>query len=51
MFFMQYQMVYSSAKRVPLIELYYENDQCAKITAPLFDDQEKYVTEHVAKFR
>lgn len=51
-------MVYSTAERVSIIELYYENGRCANITAQLFNElnpdkhvNRKYVIELVAKFR
>jgi len=51
-------MVYSIEERVEIIELYFINNQCARVTATLFNDRHPdrhvhhgYILELVAKFR
>ncbi|CAG9768566.1 unnamed protein product [Ceutorhynchus assimilis] len=51
-------MVYSIAERVEIIELYFINNQCARVTVTLFNERHAernvhhgYVLELVAKFR
>lgn len=51
-------MVYSTAERVSMIEIYYENNRCANITSQVFNQMNpdkhvhrKYVIELVTKFR
>lgn len=51
-------MVYSTAERVEIIEIFFGNNQCANRTAEIFNERHensnvhrKYVLELVAKFR